>query len=85
VGGRWRSAPIDSQNGTIAPRTTIHATSSHSGSSSEPTETGTRSPSTAASNRHHGCATDQNSAAATNDQQVSATGSRVCVPRSPIR
>ena len=47
VGGRCRSAAIDSQNGTIAPRTTIQATSTHSGSSSEPSDTGTRSASTA--------------------------------------
>ena len=42
-------------------------------------------PSTPASNCHHGAATAQNSAAATKLQQVSATGSRVTVPRSPSR
>ena len=85
VGGRWRSAARDSQNGSTAPRTTIQPTSTHSGSSSEPSETGTEEPSTAGSNGQNGAATAQNSAAATKLQQVSATGSRVVVPRSPIR
>ena len=85
VGGRCRSAAIDSQNGTTAPRTTIQATSTQSGTSAEPIDTGTRSARTLASNSHHGAATAQKSAAATKLQQVSATGSRVTVPRSPIR
>ena len=85
VGCRCRSEAIDSQNGTIAPRTTIQTTSTHSGSSSAPTDTGTGSPSTAGSKSHHGAASDQNTAAATKLQQVSVTGSRVPVPRSPSR
>jgi hypothetical protein len=85
VGGRCGSAAIESQNGTIAPRTTIQATRTHSGSCNAPIDTGTRSARTAGSNSHHGAAIDQNTAAATKLQQVSATGSRASVPRSPIR